>query len=291
MQRQSLRTLVVLVIVMIGGARSAIAHEFWIQPSSYSVDANGLITVQTMHGERFAGDVVSRNESVIRRFELVQRDHDHLPVLGRHGGAQSFVRPGGNGACQIVFESEEIEHMLSASAFEAYLEEEKLDSIRAERRERGETDMQGREVYVRCAKTLINLGAATDVQSDTPVGLPLEIVVDDATTNETCGDLSAVVLFHGKPIEGLRVVAVSEADPEALIELVTDDAGRVQVSDISDGPWMFTALHMVRVDNRSDVQWKSYWASIALSVQQAGAKEVRALQPPATSAEAGEVDS
>lgn len=247
-------------------ATAASAHEFWIAPDQMHLQPGELLRVRLHHGERFAGDVVPRDESMIERFELIT-PAGSTPVRGLHGHEQSFLRPDDSGFGTIVYQSSEYTNTLPGDRFEAYLREEGLDEISRCRAARGETDAIGREAYVRCAKTLITVGQSDQpaVPVDSPVGLPFELVL------ESCGPISAsqpvvaLVLLRGAPAADVRVVAASQANHEQLIELRTDAAGRISLAPDVAGAWMLTSLCMERLEG-GDADWKSYWASLTFEL-------------------------
>ncbi len=263
--RRLIHSALLCIIAVTLTAGEALAHEFWISPSTYSPAANGLVRVSLFHGERFAGDVVARNDPMIKRFEY-WADGSVTDVLGRHGTATSYMRPDGVGHAVVVYETEEYINPLPAEEFEAYLLEEGLDEIRERRAALGESGTEGREAYVRCAKSLLTVGDAGPFTGETEaVGLPLEIVIE-RIENSADGVLEARLLFEGEPLAGRRVVATSENNPGALVELKADSSGMVRFVPDEGGPWILTALHMERVTDRDDIDWKSYWASTTFAV-------------------------
>lgn len=251
-----------LAIVMLFAAHAS-AHEFWIMPDQLRLEPDTALRVQMFHGERFAGDVVLRNTPYIERFEYVS-GAETLPVLGRHARPNSFTRPKVAGSGVVVYQSGEALNVLPPARFEAYLAEEGLGEISRRRVELGETDQTGREAYIRCAKSLVGVGDAP--VSDRQVDLPLEIMIEQMPESET-DQIVARVLFEGEPVPGLRLVAVSEARHDELIELETDEEGRIALTPSEGGPWMLTTLHMVRMDDRDDVDWLSYWSSITFQIE------------------------
>jgi len=87
-------------------------------------------------------------------------------------------------------------------------------------------------------------------------------VIESGLEASESAPIEAQVLYEDEPVEGLRVVAVNEAHPGALIELATDEEGRVSFTPESNGTWMLTTIHMIRTDDREDVDWMSYWSSV-----------------------------
>ena len=169
-----------------------------------------------------------------------------------------------------MYESVENPLTLDADSFEAYLEEEGLPHIVDARAERGESGLPGREVYVRCAKSLVYAGSFDgdgDGNADAPTGLPLEVVLRSNGAPRVDEPLYAVVLKHGSPAGGLRVIAVSADDPGQRIEAVTDPDGHVSFTPKHGGAWMLTTITMDRLhDHASSADWKSLWSSVTFEV-------------------------
>jgi hypothetical protein len=261
-----------IAAVLCAAAPGALAHEFWLMPHAFGIQAGELLRVRTLHGERLDGQTVPRNNAAVARFELVD-DTGATPVRGVDGGPESFVRPAGTGPAVLVYESTEFVNILPAERFDAYLTEEGLTDALRDRQTRGEQATPGREVYVRCAKSLIAVGPAPTPEpgvteptrpADRVVGLPLELVLEP-TENPGPDEPTVTVraLFNGLPIEGLRVVAASAASPSDLQSTATDHAGIARFEGRDAGTWLITALHIERTAGRADCDWKSYWASLS----------------------------
>ena len=74
---------------------AASAHEFWISPSTFLPEPGVPFRVTLMHGERFAGEPVPRNDLLFRRYELLCNG-DAGPVRGLSGKTTGYAKvPGG----------------------------------------------------------------------------------------------------------------------------------------------------------------------------------------------------
>ncbi|MEL7483575.1 MAG: DUF4198 domain-containing protein [Planctomycetota bacterium] len=256
-----------LALVSLLAAQPVLAHEFWLMPMAFRVDAPSLLRVQTLNGERFRGSVLPRHEEHIRRFEVLDPTGTTLDVLGRSGHPVSMTRVAIPGMHRVVYESVENPLTLEAKEFEKYLFEERLSDIIDTRAELGETDSPGREVYVRCAKSLVVVGATdSDEPIDTPSRLPLEIVLQGTRKAEVKNALTAVVLFDETPAPWHRVVAISSERPDARHELYTDADGMITFVPEIGGAWLLTTITMKRLEDRGDADWKSWWSSVTFEV-------------------------
>lgn len=266
MNRTLLNTTLFFAIAFVGSL--AMGHEFWIQPEQYIVKDGGLLRVQLMNGERFDGHVVLRDEPQIRRFEFISEGESDV-LQGRHEFPVSFVRPSESGV--VVYQSNRYQNDLDADRFDAYLREERIEHIINRREEFGESELIGREVYSRCAKSIIQVeGEANSISEiDHVVGLPLEIVVQAVDGGDGVGStVRALVLYQGEPISGMRVVAAGELSKDELLELWTDESGMIEFNAGHGGAWMLTTLHMVRADQVEAADWESFWASVSFSIDE-----------------------
>lgn len=263
--------------VILASAVLASAHEFWVRPGQFTVTQGELGRFYLMHGHRFDGEFVPRNEPYVERFELLASDGSQR-IMGRHGQSTNVARFATPGTNVVVYESREVLSELGPERFAAYLEEEGLDHIARQREQLGETDEVGVEMYVRCAKALVSVSAGGETPpaglTDQIAGLPMEIVLQPLEHVEVGQTARVRVLYDGKPLADARLTAESEARVRA--EPDADTTGQTIIHTDADGyasfeldragPWMVTGLHMFRTDDRDDADWKSYWASLTFSV-------------------------
>lgn len=248
----------------------ALAHEFWIMPSTFTPATDEVFHISLWHGERFAGDRVPRNNATIESFTIAAPGVDAIdpaPVVGLDGRLESVGRTRRDGVSAVTYRSKPIDHELDAQAFEAYLREEGLDSIIDARAERGESSLRGRELYSRCAKAIITSGTTCDSAADAPTGMTLEIVVATPINSLAAEQaVEAEVLLDGEPLAQTRVVAASAADPANLVELKSDDSGRIRLTPGASGDWMLTTIHMRRASDLTRAEWESFWASTTFHI-------------------------
>lgn len=261
---QTLRTLT-LIITTAAIAFSASAHELWLKPAVHSVHHNELLMVSIKIGHRFEGDTLARNTPMINRYALVSPDHDPVPVTGAHMTKEGYLRPTHAGV--IVYHTKHYRSNLPPEKFASYLREEGKDEIVRIRAERGESDMEGREVYSRCAKSVITLkdGSSNPAEIDHDTGLPLEITLENMESTNGKRTMHASIEFNDQPISDLRVVAVHRSNPNNPIVLNTDESGMIQF-ECQPGDWMLTTLHIHRTDSVADAEWESYFASSTFAV-------------------------
>jgi len=253
------------LVLLLGAAGAASAHEFWLQPEDYAVRPGRIVSLQFGVGTGWRGDVRSLDGSRVVRFGWIDAQGE------RRMSAAGAIRTGPAGPAWGVFRSNRAALTLDAPAFEAYLRDEGLEAVIDARGVRGESALHGREVYSRCAKTLLQVGdtlRGSDFVSS-PVGLTLELVPQNfgrAVSDEQ--PFQVRLLYQGKPLANALVKAFPRAGGR-VITARTDAQGLAVLPTMSGGIWLLNAVHMVRADPRLDADWESIWSSLTLRLPQA----------------------
>lgn len=254
------------VLALFGGA-TVLAHDMWIDPTSYRPDVGRSMGLRLRIGQDFLGDPLPRDPALIEKFVMVNGDGEK-PVVGRDGADPAgLLRVTTAGLTVVGYHSRPSPVVLTGQKFNQYLSEEGLEAIAALRTRSGETGAEARELFVRCAKTLLLSGPAAEAQADRVLGFPLELVAERNPYVLKTGEKLPVRLFYrNQPIGGVLVVAISQRDPSAKVAARSDRAGRVQLRLSQPGPWLVKAVHMIPAVAGSDHQWDSFWASLTFDL-------------------------
>ena len=244
-------------------AGPAIAHDLWIEPSSYHVAPTVALRLGLRVGQDFKGDALPRNGSLIEKFALFGPEGERTAIGQDGGDPAGFAKPESPGLHTAVYFSRFSTVELEGAKFERYLKDEGLDVISRVRATKGESAKPAKDRFLRCAKTLIHVGEGGDAGFNRVFGLPLELVAesDPWTANEP---LRIKLLWHGKALKGALVVAFSKANPTHKIQLRTDHAGRVSLPMGGPGVWLVKCVHMEAAGSGEPLaDWESYWASLS----------------------------
>lgn len=242
-------------LLLLLSASSAYAHDFWIEPSSFTPAAGDVVAVRLRVGEHLEGEPVPRRTGRIERFfaRSAAGEYDVPGQPNRDPAGVLKVRD--EGTTIVAYRSLPTRTELEAAKFESYLREEGLERIIDERKKRGESAKAGTEVYSRAAKTLVQSGGGA--VRDQPLGLRLELV--------RTGDAFRL-LFEGKPLQNALVVAIRRGDTANPTRARTDAAGMVSFPSMRRGEWLVKTVHMVRADASANADWESIWASVTFAV-------------------------
>lgn len=247
----------------------ALAHDFWIEPSSFHPEALSKIGVSLRVGENFAGEPVKRSAAKIRQFILVDGNGEKT-ISGSEGadpaGEVTLERPG---IYVIGYRSNHSSIELDAAKFEAYLKEEGLEHVIELRKKRGQSEKPAREIYSRCAKTIFTTpssGEAGELHRK-PLGFSLEIIPQNDPTGLKNGEeLSVQLLFEGAPLAGAAITFMPKAAPTESIKAVTNTDGIAKAKLDKPGMWMVKTVHIIPAFDASVADWESLWATLTFEI-------------------------
>jgi uncharacterized GH25 family protein len=245
------------------------AHDFWIEPTRLVPEVGQSVGLRLRVGERLAGDAVPLLATHVQRFVVAVGEAAELqPVASRRGGDPAgSVRIAAPGLHVVGYSSQPSSIELPADKFDAYLRDEGLDAIVAQRAASASSTAPVREHYARCAKALLQVGPANSSQADRRLGLPLELVAErNPYALGPDRRLPLRLTYQGQPLAGALVVAINSLDPMVRQSARSDVEGRVLLSVHTGGMWLVKAVHMVAAARQSGAEWSSLWASLTFEV-------------------------
>src|SRR5262249_13059875 len=154
------------------------AHDFWIEPATWTPQPGQILAVRLRVGQDLLGDPVPRDPALVNQFVFADRA-GRKPLVGRDGADPAALpRVDAQGLLGIGDFSNPTAVEMGADKFNQYLKEEGLDAIAALRARRKQTADPVRELFSRCAKSLVLAGAPDRAQGDRTLGFPLELVAE-----------------------------------------------------------------------------------------------------------------
>lgn len=254
-----------LVVAALAFARALHAHDFWIEPSTYHPAAGQTVSLALRVGMDFTGDPVPRTSDNIVSFTIRQGRKGPQDVAGieRADPAGFFTADAGNTAV-VAYASLPSPVELEPAKFEAYLHQYGLDAIIDARTRRGERRKAGKEIFSRCAKSLIS-GVHPSLAATQPVGLTYEIV---PMSDPTRGDphFRGRMLFERTPAANALVTAVFRDDPAVRVSARSDHAGVFALTLPRPGIWLVKSVRMIEAPRDSGADWESFWASLTFEL-------------------------
>lgn len=254
----------------------AVAHEFWLWPSPFTVPVGGTTTLAMYVGEYFTGEQVAFTSGHAASIQVhakgAQINLRDLRQRVRLHAEQSVLQltfPHA-GTHVLAFDSAPSVITLTADKFHAYLHDEGLDAVIRQREQDGTAATPGRERYRRNAKTLLQVGQVgkSDRGYAARTGQRLDIVpLADPLTAAPGDTLGFRLLFDDKPLAGVLVKAWYRKNGQTLTIRVRSDAeGKVRLTLPYAGPWMVSTVHMIPATDGLDVDWDSFWGNLTFEI-------------------------
>jgi len=256
--------------IVLGAAPPLLAHDMWIDPTTFFPEPGAVVGLRLRVGENLLGDPLPRDPALINQF-VFEDGSGRRPVIGRDGADPAgFLRAGTSGVVVVGYRSNPSAIEQTPEKFNQYLKEEGLDTVAALRARRNETGLKGREMFSRCAKSLVLTGPAVTGQGDRRLGLPLEIIAERNPYMAAIGqELPFRLLYDNRPLAGALMVDINRLSPAEKLTARTDSQGRVRFTLRRGGMWLVKAVHMVPAPAGADAEWASYWASLTFGLRDA----------------------
>lgn len=257
----------VLVSCLAGGLDVLLAHDMWIEPSTFTLEPGKPLAVRLRVGVDLVGDPVPRDPALLERFIAVDANGT-MPIAGSDGVDPAGVMPaGGPGLMILGYASKPSSIVLTPEKFNSYLAEEGLEPIAALRAQRKQTAADAREAFTRCAKALVLSGSPTSSQGDRVLGFTLELVAErNPYTLGPGADFPVRLTYRGQPLEGALVVAINKRNPSSKLSARSKKDGRATFRLTEPGMWLIKAVHMTTAAADSGAEWASFWASLTFQL-------------------------
>ena len=244
------------------------AHDMWIEPTTFRPEVGQILSVRLRVGQDLLGDPLLLDPSLVNQF-VVQDGDGRRPIVRRAGSDPAgLVRVATPGVLVIGYHSHPSAIEMAAEKFNQYLKEEGLDAVSATRASRKETGAAARELFSRCAKSLVFSGSSNDDRGDRRLGFPLELMAErNPYAAGADRDLPVRLLYENQPLAGALVVAMNRLNPAEKMSARTDAEGRVRFKLQPGRMWLIKAVHMVPAPADARAEWASFWASLTFEQQ------------------------
>lgn len=249
-------------------ASPAVAHDFWIEPSTFQAQPMTRVAVELKVGERFVGESVARKNERIVRFAAIDPAGKETALVGLDGGTPAgWLVPREAGLFVVGYRSNPVAIELEPAKFEHYLVEEGLEVVIAERKQLGESAKKGLERYSRSVKSFVHCGdvAAEDLVGwDRRMGITLEVVpLVNPLTLKPGDTLTVEIDYEGEPLVNALVGCMPKSDAKVEVRLRTDEKGRAKFKIAKTGAHLVRVCHMVRAKPETGADWESTWGSLS----------------------------
>ena len=285
-----------LVLLGLAGARTARAHDLWLEPELLpSAAGKGEETVLHLRlGDQFkTGEERPLQKDHVARFDLFsdRAKRRDLLAAGQEGQQPAAKLRPDTGELLAVMDRTPRPITMEHDKFNRYLEEEGQEAIIALRARLGQTEQSGKEVYTRYLKALVEehdpMGSMPSTLYKRRVGQRLEILLEnDPGRLKPDKMLTVKVWFEGKPLAGAKVFAyrreASEQGADHTLTATTSALGLADFKLDQTGVWLVRLVHFrVPVERRpeSTAAWESCWAAYSFAVRETPPAAVPVVTP------------
>lgn len=253
------------LLMFLGLAEAATAHDFWVQPQAFQVPpgASTTFTLLVGHGPYRQRSPIPASR--ITRFQRVgpfatEDIRSSVHPGGRAGDGD--IALSGDGTYMIVLETDNrAQSHLPSLRFNDYLKVEGLTPALDRRRREHRMDYDETEIYSRHAKVIMQAGAfdaAAQARVTEPVGLPLEIVPEvNPYALPRPSTLPVRIVYQGKPLAGATVKLTDLDHDESPVEThMTDGTGHATFALPVQGRWLLNVIwtRVLPADGEADYE-------------------------------------
>jgi uncharacterized GH25 family protein len=259
------------LVLGVGSAASALAHEFWLLPEDFTVEPGAQMVVELRNGEKMNGINLPYLPGSVTRFEVVAGD-TVLPVISRLGDSPAMtMKAPAEGLIVVVHQTAGSTVIYSEfAAFQSFVTHKAAAGALEAHSARGLPDKGFSETYRRYAKTLIAVGDSAGQDRD--MGLRIEIVaLANPYTDDLTAGLPLQVRLDGAPRAGAQLEVFAKAPDGTVTEALytTDAAGVAMVPAVRGFTYLADNVDIYALPNDDAAAgpvWHSDWASLTYMV-------------------------
>ncbi|MEM9968182.1 MAG: DUF4198 domain-containing protein [Pseudomonadota bacterium] len=254
-------------------APSLAAHEFWIEPHLYQIDAGERLQADFKNGETFRGITLAFFEQSSARFSMMVegRETEVQPRLGDLP-ALNVPAPTQDGLVVVVHETTSSTVTYNDwQKFLRFVAHKDFPNAAREHLEAGWPKTGFRESYTRHVKALVAVGSGAG--QDQPAGLKTEFVaLSNPYADGFDNDMRIQLLLDGAPRPDAQV-EVFERSPSgdvrvSLHRTLSDGTAVIPVK--SNHTYLFDAVVLNRASEAAQTAkaplWQTFWAALTFHV-------------------------
>ena len=256
------------------------AHDLFLKPSSFFLAPNAELQLRVLNGT-FTTSEAAVTRDRLRDLRLVgpvqttQGDTARWDPRGKESRWTTRVADAGTYVAGASLYPRALR--LEAKEFNAYLAEDGISNVLADRRRDNELNRPARERYSKHVKALVSVGearaSATDTAFRIQFGYPAELIpLDNPYTLRRGRSLRVLALVDGYPAVNQIVLAGGHNATGVKfreMRLTTDSAGVTRVPLQSTGVWYVKFIRMRRVPASAadSVDYESKWATLTFALR------------------------
>jgi uncharacterized GH25 family protein len=268
-----MRRLVLALLLLLASAATGSAHDLFIRFDNYFLAPKSHVVVRVLNGTFTTSEnAVTADRladlSVASLAQVTRLPNSAWTEAGKRSELQ--IETGAPGTYAVGASTKPRSIKLAGKAFNAYLTEEGITGVLADRGREHSLDRPARERYSKHVKAIFQVGDSRTADYSHFFGYPAEIVPVENPYRARAGQPFRVrCLVDGQPVEGLTVLAgVAPADgvrPKQYSS-ITDEDGMAIFPAMSSGVWYVKFVHMVKA-TAPEFDYESKWATLTFAIR------------------------
>jgi len=242
------------------------AHEFWLNPERFIYKRTAKVNIKFLVGENFDGENWNGNNERIKFLKIYYGgvSDDLSDVVTETEGDSIEYYMIDEGTNMIAFNSNNSFIEMEPAQFNKYLEEDGLTNALEYRQQNNEMGCNGRELYQRCAKTILQVSEVTDKTYAVATPLIIDIIpFFNPYELKSQDHFRAKIFFKGSPLSNHLIKTWHRIKNKMeKKEMRTDSNGEIIFPVTTTGKWMISTVKMERVNDNPICDWQSYWGSL-----------------------------
>ena len=248
------------------------SHEFWIDPTDFTVAPGAIVTGALRVGEAYEGNGMAFLPPRFRRFDFAINGKTG-EVPGRIGDTPALRMSAPEaGLLVLAYVSKDSKIVWDEwEKFVSFVEHKDAEWVLEAHRARGLDEVDASEAYSRYAKSLIAIGYPEG--SDRVMGLETEIVaLENPYIGEIEDGVDVQVLYQGRPRANEQVEVYEKAQDRSVnvFTVQTDAEGRATIPVKRGYRYMLDSVVLrepsAELAETMGVEWESLWANLTFAV-------------------------
>lgn len=251
---------------------SVLAHEFWIEPLAYQIEAGGMMQAELINGQEFSGVQLAFLPQRFSQF-TVNSGIGPSNVENRIGARPALDMPPPSEGLTIVGYVSTMSTVGYAewNKFLTFSEHKDFQDIQARHDARDLPRDGFDEGYWRFAKSLIGVG--NSIGSDFRTGLAVEFVALDNPYTDDLSDGLRVQLFYQDDVIANGQVEMFEKSRDGDVEVTlhrTDANGLATLPVQAGHSYLLDHVVLREPDTelaaQADIAWETLWGALTFGV-------------------------
>jgi len=263
------------VSLILLAAFTVAAHEFWLFPTDFYPKLGQTISVSINVGEDYVGERWGGGDRRVLRLRLItSKGEKNLTATVMQNDSSVKLKSltlTEAGTHILVLETNSSFIELEPKKFLDYLKEDGLDNAIEYRQKNGETKKKGRELYRRCAKTVMQVGTVKGNEITKQMGLSIDIVPQQNPYAMPKGSpLSCQFLYENKPLKNALVRCWRRVNGKTELEIKRSDMDGKATFELpkkGNAAYMVSVVNMVRLTKNPKADWQSTWGSLTFGMK------------------------